>query len=103
MSHSKLERVISVMSLRLESYCKRHDSRQEYIDLQNSLISDLVEVHNSMLESKSHFLNPLEKEILRMESCDPNLSGHIVMIRTKPNGHNFSHINLTLDESTDIY
>lgn len=91
------------MSLKLESYCKRHDSRQEYIDLQNSLISDLVAVHNSMLESRSQFLNPLEKEILRMEAMDPNLSGHYVTIRTKPNGNNFSHIKMTIDESTDLY
>ncbi len=91
------------MSLKLESYCKRHDSRQEYIDLQNSLISDLVDVHNSMLESRSHFLSPLEKEILRLEALDTNLSGHHVTIRTKPTGNNFSYINLTLNESTELY
>jgi hypothetical protein len=103
MNSAKLERVISVMSLRLESYCKRHDSRQEYIDLQNSLISDLVDVHNSLLESRSHFLNPLEKEILRLQALDPQLSGHLVKIRTKAKGNNFSYINLNLNEQTDIY
>lgn len=102
MKHTKLERVISVMSLKLESYCKRHDSRQEYIDLQNSLISDLVDVHNSILESKSYFLNPLEKEILRLEALDPYISGHWVTIRTKMLGNNFSHINLTINESTNL-
>jgi hypothetical protein len=86
------------MSLKLESYCKRHDSRQEYIDLQNSLISDLVDVHNSILESKSYFLNPLEKEILRLQALDPHISGHRVTIRTKPHGDYFSHINMTINE-----
>lgn len=96
MSHTKLERVISVMSQRLESYCQRRDVRQEYVELQNSLISDLVDVHNSLQENFSGFLSPLEKEILRLQAKDPNLSGHYVQIRTKPIGDNFSCINLTL-------
>lgn len=96
MSHTKLDRVISIMSRRLESYCQRHDVRQEYVELQNSLLSDLVDVRNSLLENSSGFLSPLEKEILRLEAKDPNLSGHFVQIRTRQHGNNFSHINMTL-------
>lgn len=94
----RLQRVITTLSKNLASYCKRNDSVQHYIDYQNSIISELVDVHNSMIESQSHLFSPLEKEMLRLEIKDPSLSGHFVTIRTKPIGQNFSHIHLNIHE-----
>lgn len=89
----QLENTISEMATQLEAYSKKADASTSYIDRQNNTIKELVIVYNSFsqIQIKPHWLQ-LEAEINRLESLDPHLSGHHVMLRTKPTGHHFSFI-----------
>lgn len=89
-----LQEVIAKMINGLENYARRKDARQGFVDQQNELIKSLVAIYNSFPESEegSRFYW-LEQEIFLLENLDPTISGHNIILRTKPKGHNFSLIS----------
>lgn len=92
-----LENIIQKMIKGLEIYALRQDAKQGYIDDQNSLIQALVAVHRSLKdETPTLTYSWIEEEISLMERRDPYLSGHNIILRTKPTGSNFSLITKNL-------
>lgn len=89
-----LKEVIQKMIKGLESYVLRPDASPKFVDSQNELIKILVAIYNSLPDfTEGGKFSWLEKEISRLESCDPTISGHNIIIRTKPLGDNFSLIS----------
>ena len=96
-SLAQLKKVISEMTLQLETYSKKENASTGFIDRQNIAIGELVAVYNcfSKIQVKPHLLI-LEAEIARLERLDSNLSGHQIVLRTKPTGHHFSVIHYNI-------
>lgn len=92
-----LNQVIQKMIKGLENYVLRQDANPKFVESQNQQIKTLVAIYNSLPDSTEggRFLW-LENEITRLENCDPTISGHNIIIRTKPSGNNFSLISKSL-------
>lgn len=89
-----LQEVIAKMIKGLENYASRKDARQAFVDQQNELIKSLVTVYNSYPEpEEGNRFSWLEQEIFLLENLDATISGHNIILRTKPKGHNFSLIS----------
>jgi len=89
------ETVIDKLKTDLESYAKIPNAKLEYIKKQNAIIADLCEVYNAVNCMKlSDIWAHIDYEIARLEDLDPVLSGHRIILRTKPTGIEFSTIPL---------
>lgn len=92
-SITSLESIIQGLIKDLEKYAQRENANQLYIDKQNSLIKNLVEIHNTI--NSIRFLKAwqnIDKEMQRLEKLDNQLNGHSIYLHCRPNGHNFSRI-----------
>jgi hypothetical protein len=92
-SITSLESIIQGLIKDLEKYAQRENANQLYIDKQNSLIKNLVGIHNTINSIK--FLEAwqnIDKEMQRLEKIDAQLNGHSIYLHCRPNGHNFSRI-----------
>ena len=92
-SISSLEVIIQGLIKDLEKYAQRENANQIYIDKQNILIKNLVEIHNTI--NSIRFLEVwqyIDKEMQRLEKLDNQLNGHSIYLHCRPNGHNFSRI-----------
>lgn len=92
-SITSLEGIIHGLIKDLEKYAQRENANQLYIDKQNVLIKNLVEIHNTI--NSIRFLEVwqnIEAEMQRLEKLDNQLNGHSIYLHCRPNGHNFSRI-----------
>ncbi len=92
-SITSLEGIIKGLIKDLEKYAQRENANQLYIDKQNSLIKNLVGIHNTINSIK--FLEAwqnIDREMQRLEKLDNQLNGHSIYLHCRPNGHNFSRI-----------
>lgn len=92
-SITSLEGIIQGLIKDLEKYAQRENANQLYIDKQNSLIKNLVGIHNTI--NSIRFLEVwqnIDKEMQRLEKLDNQLNGHSIYLHCRPNGHNFSRI-----------
>ena len=92
-SVTSLESIIQGLIKDLEKYAQRENANQLYIDKQNVLIKNLVEIHNTI--NSIRFLEAwqnIDKEMQRLEKLDNQLNGHSIYLHCRPNGHNFSRI-----------
>lgn len=92
-SITSLEGIIKGLIKDLEKYVQRENANQLYIDKQNSLIKNLVGIHNTINSIK--FLEAwqnIDREMQRLEKLDNQLNGHSIYLHCRPNGHNFSRI-----------
>lgn len=92
-SITSFEGIIQGLIKDLEKYAQRENANQLYIDKQNILIKNLVEIHNTI--NSIRFLEVwqnIDKEMQRLEKLDNQLNGHSIYLHCRPNGHNFSRI-----------
>lgn len=81
----------------LQFHASKPNPSQNFVNHQNELIKGLIGVYNSFPDTMvgGRFLW-LEQEILQIENTDPSISGHTIILRTKPNGDNFSFISKSI-------
>jgi hypothetical protein len=89
-----LESIIQNLVKELESYARKENANQIYINKQNVLIEDLIRVYNC--NDLIHFDSWLQVEnvMSNVEQQDKEISGHVIQIRTRQAGNNFTKINI---------
>lgn len=84
---------ISHLQEDLKRYVCRENARPSWIDRQNELIANLVNVYNHLeLLELSDFWHKVETQMKATERVDPMLSQHTIIVRIKPDGYHSSWI-----------
>lgn len=87
------ESVIDNLKTDLDNYAKIPNAKLEYIKKQNGIIAKLCTAYNALDCMKlSDIWAHIDSDIARLETLDPVLSGHRIILRTKPTGDQFSLI-----------
>lgn len=96
----KLKIVIENLIINLQRYAQKENANQAYIDIQNKLISDLVEINNRYFGLKYFDVwQKAENKILELEKIDSSLnSHHIVLLK----GNSESRSSLIKISLTDL-
>lgn len=95
-----LWQIIHTRRINLLTYANKPKVNQNYLDRENAFLAELTLLANKMICLRyDDFWQRVEKEWLRMEQVDRQLSGHILRFRIREEGNNFSII--TLNRSAD--
>jgi len=89
----QLDAIIERLQDELVKYTNRSDANDFFINKQNQLIKELIDIYNSYEVLK--FIEiwvDVERIINNLEIQDPELSAHQITIKTKPKGNNTSLI-----------
>jgi hypothetical protein len=93
---SGLERIIINLSEGLRMYAKKDNASEIFVQKQNELILELTNLYNRLAGLKYlEIWEDIEIRMNQLESLDPELSAHTIVLHTKPsNNCNYSFIEI---------
>jgi hypothetical protein len=95
----ELEAVINKMAKDLSSYSTNVNANPKYIEIQNGLIEELVQINNNYMGLKYYEIwLHVEDNIAKIEAKDKSINAHMIKIITGISEHPFSSFTFKLNE-----